>query len=76
MNESQPVVNRSKIRLGLGLLGIVLIGAIVLFFVIDDRLGKAVFFGVAAVLVVRMLLLVRWLRAQGSSNDRTPKAED
>ncbi len=67
MNDPEPVVDRRKIRLGLALLGIVLIGAIVLFFVTGDRLGKAVFFGVAVVLIVRMFLLVRWLRSKGSA---------
>lgn len=67
MSEIPPTVDRKKIRLGLALLTVVFIGAVVLFFVTSDRLGKAVFFGVAVVLLVRMGLLVRWQRTQGAS---------
>ena len=63
MNEPAVVPDRRKVRLGLGLIGIVFVAAVVLFFVVSDKFGKAICFGVAAVLLVRMLLLVKWLRA-------------
>lgn len=64
MTDPAPEVNQRKIRLGLALLTAVFVGAVVLFFVTNDTLGKAVFFGVGVVLLVRMFLLVRWLRSQ------------
>ena len=68
---SEPVVapDRRKVRLGLAVIGLVFVAAVVLFFVVDDKFGKAVLFGVAAVLLVRMLLLVKWLRSgRGSAH--------
>ena len=62
MNEPVITADRRKVRLGLGLIGVVFVASVVLFFVINDTLGRAVFFGVAFVLLVRMILLVRWLR--------------
>jgi hypothetical protein len=68
MSDPTPVVDRKKIRLGLALLTVVFAAAVVLFFVTDDKLGRAVFFGVAVVLLVRMTLLVRGMRKSGGSS--------
>lgn len=54
-----------KVRLGLAVVGVVLVVALVLLLVIDSAFGKAVMFAIAAVALVRAYLLSRWLRAEG-----------
>lgn len=57
-----PGPDRKKIRLGLALITAIFLGCIVGFALVDDPLGKAVFFGVALVALVRVGLLSRNLK--------------
>ena len=58
-------INPRKVRGGLVMISIVVLIAIGLFLVIDDALGKAIMFAVAALGIVRMSLLFRSLRRHG-----------
>lgn len=59
----EPVAfDRRRIRIGLALLTIVLIACVVLFLVSSTGVVKAFAFAVGAVLVVRVVTLVRWLQ--------------
>ena len=59
----QPVeINRTKVRTGLALISLLFAASVVLLFVVDDRIGKAIFFAVALLALVRIALLVRWLK--------------
>jgi FtsH-binding integral membrane protein len=62
MSESTPEIDRTKIRIGLAMLTIVLVAAIVAFFLVDSTIARAAFFALGVVLLVRMGLLVRWAR--------------
>ena len=57
-----PQLDPRKVRLGLALISVVVAVAIVLLFVIDDPVGRAIMFGVAALGIVRAFLLTRSLR--------------
>ncbi len=59
---AQP--NRTKVRIGLGLISTIFVGSIVLLVVTNDPLGRAMMAGVAFVCFVRIALLVRWIRSQ------------
>lgn len=54
-----------KVRVGLAVVGVVLVVALVLLLVIDSAFAKAIMFAIAAVALVRAYLLSRWLRTQG-----------
>jgi hypothetical protein len=60
-----PPLDPKKVRIGLAMVGVVLVAALVLFFVVDSALGQAVMFAIAAVALVRAYLLSRWLRREG-----------
>jgi hypothetical protein len=64
-DDSGPALNPRKVRIGLAIVGVVLVVAIVLLLVVESPVGKAVMFAIAAVALVRAYLLSRWLRAQG-----------
>ena len=57
-----PQVNPRKVRIGLAMISIVVVVALVLIAVIDDPLGRALMFAVAALGIVRAFLLSRSLR--------------
>jgi hypothetical protein len=61
--DEPPQIDRTKIRLGLALVSVVVVVAIVLFLVVDDGLGRAVMFGVALAGFIRIYLLTRALRS-------------
>ena len=64
MVGSSLAVDRTKIRIGLGIISVIFIAALVLALVIDEPFGRAVLIGVALVCAVRMALLVRWMKQQ------------
>jgi hypothetical protein len=63
-------VNSRKVRLGLVVVGVIFVTAIVLLFTVSDPVGRAIFVGVAVVSIVRVALLVRWIRAEGAGSPR------
>lgn len=65
--EPAPEISRTKIRIGLALISLVVIAALVLVFLIEAPAGKAVMFAIALTAFVRAFLLSRDLRreAQG-----------
>jgi hypothetical protein len=63
-------VNSRKIRLGLVVVGVIFATAIVLLFTVSDPIGRAIFVGVAVVSIVRVALLVRWIRTGGPGRPR------
>jgi hypothetical protein len=69
MSEEPVELSPSRIRGGLALISLIFVAAVVLLFVVDDKLGKAIFFGVALTAIIRISLLVRWLRRR---DDVTP----
>ena len=62
MTEPEPQLDPRKVRIGLLMISVVVAVAIVLLFVIDDPVGRAVMFAVAALGVIRAFLLTRSLR--------------
>jgi hypothetical protein len=62
MADDAPQMNPRKVRMGLAVVVAVVVVAIVLFAVVNDPLGRAVFVGVAVVALVRAIGLYRWLR--------------
>ena len=54
-----------KVRMGLAIISVVVVLAVVLLFVVEGPVGKALMFAVAATAIVRVALLVRWLRSEG-----------
>lgn len=62
MADVPPELDRSRIRIGLAMITIVMIVALVMIAVIDSGVGKAVMFGVAFLAFVRLFLLARSLR--------------
>jgi len=67
MPSPDVVQNRTKIRLGLAIISAIFIGTVVMFLFVQDAIGKAVFASVALVLLVRMVLLFRGLRADAAA---------
>jgi hypothetical protein len=59
---SDPQIDRRKVRIGLAIISLVVVVAVVLFAVIDDPIGRALMFAVAALGIVRAYLLSRSLR--------------
>jgi hypothetical protein len=51
-----------KVRIGLVLISIVVLVAVVLFFVIDDAVSQAIMFAVAVLGIVRVAVLLRSVR--------------
>jgi hypothetical protein len=60
-----PQINRNKVRLGLAIIGLVLVVALVMVAVVEAPAGKAVMFAIALTALVRAYLLARSLRAEG-----------
>jgi hypothetical protein len=61
---AEPEVDPRKVRLGLLIVSVVVLVAIVLFFIVASPLGKAIMFAVTVLGVVRVARLVRQLRRQ------------
>jgi hypothetical protein len=62
MTEPQP--NKARIRIGLALITVVFVVAVAMVFLVAAPAGKAVMFAIAVTAFVRVLLLVRSLRAE------------
>ena len=62
MSDATPAVNQKKIRIGLAIITAIFVASLIMVVVVGDPIGKAVFAAVGLVCVVRMVLLVRWLR--------------
>jgi len=62
-----PQINRNKVRLGLAIVGLVLVVALVMVAVVESPAGKAVMFAIALTALVRAFLLARSLRSEGPS---------
>jgi uncharacterized membrane protein len=66
MDETEgPKVNPRKVRLGLAIIGLVLVVALVMMAVVESPAGKAVMFAIALTALVRAYLLARSLRSEG-----------
>ena len=60
----EPVeYDRTKIRIGLAIIGVVFLVAVVALFVVTAPAGKALMFAIAAVAMMRLFLLARSLRS-------------
>jgi hypothetical protein len=55
-------IDRTRVRIGLAIVTLVALVALVLVFVVDSVVGKAIMFAVAATAFVRLVLLVRDIR--------------
>ena len=62
VTDATPEIDPRKVRIGVALISVIFVVAVVLFFVADDTLGRAIFFAVAVACLIRMWLLVRWVR--------------
>jgi len=62
MTEPEPQLDLRKVRIGLIMISLVVIVAVALLFVIEDPVGRAIMFAVAALGVIRAFLLSRSLR--------------
>jgi hypothetical protein len=63
---SEPLADqpdRRRVRLGLALISVVVVVAVVMFFVVPEAPGKALMLVIAVIAVVRMYMLARWLRS-------------
>lgn len=60
-----PQVNRRKVRVGLAIIGLVLVVSLVLVAVVTDPVGRALMFAIALTALVRAYLLARSLRTDG-----------
>jgi hypothetical protein len=65
VTDTPPEIDPRKVRIGLAIVGVVFVAAVVLFFVADDAVGRAIFFAVAAACLFQMWRLVRWIRRSG-----------
>lgn len=63
-DDPQPQISRTKIRVGLALISLVIIASLVLLFVVEAPAGKAVMFAIAVTAFARAYLLTRSLRAE------------
>ncbi len=66
MIAEEPTLNPAKIRAGLIIISLLFLISIVLFGLVTDPLGRAVFAGVALLALVRVGLLFRWLKRSRS----------
>ena len=57
-------VNPTKVRIGLAIVGIVIVGALATMFAIDSAAEKAVMFAIVLTVMVRAFLLFRSLKAE------------
>ena len=63
-------VNPTKVRIGLAIIGVVVLVALGLVAVIDSPLGKAIMFAVAVTAFVRAYVLYRALRREQQGSAR------
>lgn len=64
MTDDQATINPAKIRLGLALISVIFVTSLVLLIVVDDQIGRAIFFCIALVSLIRVGSLARWLKRQ------------
>lgn len=57
-------IDSRRVRTGLGLIALVVAVAVVMFFVVDAPAGKGLMLVIAGIAIVRMVLLVRWVRGR------------
>ncbi len=57
-------IDSRRVRMGLGLIAVVVAVAVVMFFVVDAPAGKGLMLVIAGIAIVRMVLLVRWVRGR------------
>jgi len=62
--DSEPQMNPRKIRLGLVIVTLMFLSSLALMATADGAVGKAVFFAIALVILLRAALFTRWLRQQ------------
>jgi hypothetical protein len=66
MDDAEDLqVDRRKVRLGLAIIGLVLVVSLVMVAVVEAPAGKALMFAIALTALVRAYLLARSLRTQG-----------
>ncbi len=70
MTDATPPPNPRKVRLGLLIIGVILVVAIILAIVVKDPVGRAIFVAIMILAFVRMILLVNWLRRGGAPGTR------
>ncbi|HLM63814.1 MAG TPA: hypothetical protein VK306_05920 [Acidimicrobiales bacterium] len=58
------MVNVTKVRIGLAIIGVVIAAALVTMFAVDAPAGKAVMFAIALTALVRAFMLYRSLKAE------------
>lgn len=63
-DDTPSEIDRRKIRMGLGLITVVVVVSIVLFFAVGSPLGKAVMLAIAVTALYRAFRLTRSLRAE------------
>jgi len=67
MAETPTEQNPQKVRIGLAIVSLIFVASAILIAVADSTTGKAIFFAIAAMTLVRAALLARWLRRQRSA---------
>lgn len=65
-DEPTPEIDRTRIRIGLAVITLVVIASLVLLVVVEAPAGKAVMFAIALTAFVRAYLLSKSLRAERS----------
>lgn len=68
MTSPNPAVDRTRIRAGLAIIGVLFVGCLVAVAFIDDPTGRIVLLAVAAVSLVRLALLARSVRRKATAN--------
>ena len=61
----EPSISPARIRFGLIIIATLFVASIVLVAVVNDPIGRAIFFAIAVAAIVRGWLLVRWIRRGG-----------
>ena len=69
MSTEDPQVNPSKVRAGLIVIAVLFVVSLVLLAVVNDPVGRAIFFAVAVMALIRIALLVRWIKRRPGSGD-------
>ena len=67
MAPDEPQMNPAKVRIGLAIISVVVLVAVVLFFVVEAPAGKAVMLAVAVTAFVRVAMLLRSLRRDSAA---------
>ena len=69
MSDDAPTeIDRTKIRIGLAMIGIVVVAAMIGVAVIDAGAGKALMFAIVVLGLVRLFLLTRSLRQESAGS--------